>query len=252
MTAIVFSDVHLRDASSVKTRLVVRFLQEVASKFENIYILGDLFDIWPGTNEHLIKTFAPVIDALKHLVDDGHQLFYVEGNHDFLLGKFFSEQLGITVYPDAASEVWGDQRVFLTHGDMANPKQVGYRILRRILRNPLFQGLLKIVPPEFVFKAGLKSSSLSRSFQKKSAPDEQAIRNTYRKSAQKILEKGYDVVLMGHTHLPEDIRMEVGGRSCRYLNTGDWIKNFTYVEYDGNDFTTKTHPVKSALSLHGS
>ena len=86
MTAIFLSDVHLRDSVGVKSKLVIRFLQEVASTFEHIYILGDLFDIWPGTNAHLVQTFRPVIQVLKGLVEDGHQIHYIEGNHDFRLG----------------------------------------------------------------------------------------------------------------------------------------------------------------------
>src|SRR3954463_8803948 len=100
MNAIFLSDVHLRDSGSVKSKLVVRFLQEIASRFENIYILGDLFDVWPGTNAYLVRAFRPVIQALKHLVDDGHRVHYIEGNHDFFLGKYFSDSLGIEVYTD--------------------------------------------------------------------------------------------------------------------------------------------------------
>ena len=48
MTAIFLSDVHLRDSGSVKARLVIRFLQEVASRFEHIFILGDLLMSGPG------------------------------------------------------------------------------------------------------------------------------------------------------------------------------------------------------------
>jgi UDP-2,3-diacylglucosamine hydrolase len=244
MTAIFLSDVHLRDSSSVKSQLVIRFLQKEATQFERIYILGDLFDIWPGTSAHLIKTFGPVVESLKRLVNEGHVVHYIEGNHDFLLGEYFTKELGIHVHRDAATETWNGKRIYMTHGDMANPKDVGYRALRYILRNKLFQSGLKILPQEFVFTAGLKSSQLSRTFQRKVTRDEELIRDIYREGARDILKQGYDVIIMGHTHLPEDIPLVVDGRECRYINTGDWIKNFTYVEYDGVDFHTKVHPVR--------
>src|SRR4051812_8375031 len=104
MSAIFLSDVHLRDSDSVKTKLVIRFLQEVASRFENIYILGDLFDVWPGTNTFLVQHFDPVLKTLKNLVERGHQLHYIEGNHDFRLGAYFSKELGIKVYKDRHEE----------------------------------------------------------------------------------------------------------------------------------------------------
>ena len=62
--------------------------------------------------------------------------------------------------------------------------------------------------------------------------------------AEDIFQQGYDVVLMGHTHLPDDIETRVDGRPCRYINTGDWVRHFTYLEFDGSQFYTKTHPVK--------
>jgi UDP-2,3-diacylglucosamine hydrolase len=246
MTAIFLSDVHLRDSVSVKSRLVVRFLQEVASQFEKIYILGDLFDVWPGTNAYLVRTFRPVIQVLKNLVEGGHEIHYIEGNHDFRLGEYFAETLGIKVYPDQIIEQWNGKKIYMTHGDLGNPRQVGYRALRYILRRDLFQRFLTTIPSDFVYKVGIKSSSLSRRYQSqsKTVSTEAQIRQIYRKGAETIFREGYDVVLMGHTHLPDDVTTLVGERSCRYINIGDWVSHFTYLEFDGSQFYTKTHPVK--------
>lgn len=245
MSRIVLSDVHLRDSHSVKSKIVIRFLQEVASRFDHIYVLGDLFDIWPGTNPYLVKTFGPVLRALGRLVSEGRRVYYIEGNHDFLLGSYFSEELGIEVYPDKLVEDWNGRRIYLTHGDLANPREYNYQILRKILRNGVVQKLFQQLPPEWVFRAGLKSSQFSRNHQRKMTQSEAAIRGIYRESAFKLLREGYDVVLMGHTHLPDDVSIEVEGRACRYINTGDWIRHFSYLEFDGSQFYTRFHPVKN-------
>jgi UDP-2,3-diacylglucosamine hydrolase len=245
MNAIFLSDVHLRDGGSVKSKLVIRFLQEVASRFENIYILGDLFDVWPGTSAYLVRTYRPVIQTLKHLVDDGHAVHYVEGNHDFKLGEFFSESLGIRVHTDHLVETWNDKRVYMAHGDLGNPREVGYRVLRYLLRRQTLHTALRALPEDWVYKMGMRSSQASRTYQKKLPPDENAIRSIYRQSANGLFQRGYDVVIMGHTHLPDDYVVDVGGRTCRYLNTGDWVRHFTYLEFDGSDFYTRTHPVKT-------
>lgn len=245
MTAIFLSDVHLRDSHSVKTKLVVRFLQEVASQFEQIYILGDLFDVWPGTNAYLVRTFRPVIQVLKRLVEDGHTIHYIEGNHDFRLGGYFTEHLGIKVYANEHCEIWNGRRIYMMHGDLGNPREVGYRVLRYILRRDLLHLALRAVPQEWIFKTGLSSSQVSRKYQQKVPRDDAAIRQLYRQTADGIFKLGYDVVLMGHTHLPDDVTTVVEGRQCRYINTGDWVRHFTYLEYDGAQFHTKTHPVKN-------
>jgi len=248
MSAIFLSDVHLRDASSVKTGLVVRFLQEVASQYSKVFILGDLFDVWPGTTPFLVKSFGPVLDALKRLVRDGHEVHYVEGNHDFRLGSFFHEHLGVKVYPESIEENWSGKRIYMAHGDLGNPSDYGYRALRYLLRTEVVNMAARVMPGEWVFQVGLRSSQLSRAYQTRTGMTdvsrETAIRQVYRNAADKLFRSGFDLVIMGHTHLPDDVTTVVEGRQCRYINLGDWIRNFTYLEFDGAQFYTKSHPVK--------
>ena len=244
-TALIFSDVHLRDASSVKTKLVLRFLQEKASQFQKLYILGDLFDVWPGTNAYLVRTFRPVLEALRCLVRDGHEVHYLEGNHDFRLGQFFKDSLGVRVYDREIIEEWHGKKIYMQHGDLGNPKEVGYRALRYVLRHDLVQWVAtKVVPSEWVYRLGQNSSQLSRDYQKRHISEDDRIRAIYRATAEQLFAKGFDYVLMGHTHLPDDFKVQIGSRTCRYLNTGDWVRNFTYLEFDGKEFHSRTHPVK--------
>jgi len=244
MSAIYLSDVHLRDAYSIKARLVIRFLQQVASRHEEIYILGDLFDAWPYTSEFLLRAFRPVLQALKKLVEEGHTVHYIEGNHDFHLGEYFREDLGIDVHPRSFVQTRNGKKIYMAHGDLANRRDIGYHGLRFVLRSNLARTLFKYSPPELLFRIGSKSSVLSRRYQSKRPRQEIVIRQVYRDAAQRIFREGYDVVLMGHTHLPDDFTVTLEGRICRYLNTGDWVKHFTYLEFDGTQFYTKTHPVK--------
>lgn len=246
MSAIFLSDVHLRDATSVKTQLVLRFLSEKAANYHQIFILGDLFDVWPGTNSFLIDRFRPVTDRLHALVKEGHEVHYVEGNHDFRLGRYFSEHLGIHTHPDEFITEMGGKKLYLAHGDLGNPKDIGYRILRSVLRQDLLHLAMKAVPGKFIFDVGMKSSMTSRAYQDGRFSESTAsrIRQTYRQTAEKLFRSGFDMVVMGHTHLPDDVSTIVNERSCRYINTGDWVRHFSYLEFDGQQFYTRSHPVK--------
>lgn len=247
MNAILFSDVHLIDGTSVKTQLVIRFMQEVASRFERIYILGDLFDVWPGTNSYLIQKYQPVLSVIEQWVKEGRQVCYIEGNHDFKLGDHFIKKLGVKVVQNEIQETWNDRKVYLAHGDLGNPRDWSYKALRYLLRHPGLHGLMKFVPGKWVYDVGRRTSKASRGLQDKytfTKEKEAMIRQIYRNTAEGLFEKGYDIVVMGHTHLPDDYRKKVNDRECRYFNTGDWIKNFTYLEFDGKDFYTRTHPIK--------
>lgn len=245
MSAIFLSDVHLKDAASVKSQLMMRFFQEVASRFEKIYILGDLFDVWPGTTDYLLQAHKPILQVLGDLVRDGHPVSYLEGNHDFRLGKYFSEELGIRVFPDEIVENWNGRRIYMEHGDLGNPREKGYRALRYLLRRDLLHQAVGMVPSKWIFTLGDRASRLSRGFQKKVPPNEDKVREIYRAAAHRHFDKGYDIVIMGHTHIPDSYSAQVGDRTCHYYNTGDWVKNFTYLEFDGSQFYTRTHPVKN-------
>ncbi len=247
MDAIFLSDVHLRDVESVKTKLVMRFLQEVASRHERIYILGDLFDVWPGTTPYLIQRFQPVLQIFRRLVQEGHTLSYVEGNHDFKLGEYFSNDLGIRVYPDELVEDFAGKKVLMTHGDLGNPKQLGYRVLRKLLRSPLVQTTARLVPSPLVYEIGRRTSQASRDYNQRTPEQDIFVRDMFREAACRYFDRGHDVVIMGHTHIPDDYSIQRSGRPCRYFNTGDWVRNFSYLVFDGADFYTKSHPVSEHL-----
>lgn len=243
MTAVFMSDVHLIDGDSMKSKLVIRFLEEVASSYDELYILGDFFDIWPGTTTHLVDTYARVLSALRQLVEEGTQVYFVEGNHDFRLGDYFEKELGIKVYTDSLVRTFGTKQVYMMHGDTGNPKDLGYRALRFLLRRETVHKAKKIFPEAWAYKIGFHASRLSRKAARRTPELLENVRHTFRSTACKIMEQGYDLVLMGHTHIPDDHRVEINGRQCRYINLGDWVQNFTYLEFKEGEFYTKKHPI---------
>ncbi len=244
MSAILLSDVHLTDSTGEKAQTMLRFFRQTASQFQRIYILGDFFDVWPGTNAHLIEKFSPFLDLFSALVRNGHELTYVEGNHDFRLGKHFSENLGVRVIKNELAETWAGRRVYLVHGDLGNPAEKAYPLLRSFLRNEWLHWAIAPIPPRTLYSVANAVSSSSRRFQKSVPPDEEKIREIYRATAKQLFELGNDVVIMGHTHIPDQLHCEVEGRACSYYNLGDWVRSFTYLEFNGSEFYTKKYSVQ--------
>lgn len=243
MSALFISDVHLENADDLKTRSVIRFFQEVVGRYQQLYILGDLFDVWPGTGAYLIRRFDPVIAAMGRLIATGCEIHYLEGNHDFCLGEFFSKKLGICVYPREMDVTLGGRRTIMVHGDLENPDERGNRHLRRVFRSRPVQWLRSSAPDSWIFELGRKASNLSRSYQKEMLSEQrERVRAIYRRAALRYFDRGFDMVLMGHTHIPDDYYTTHSGRACRYVNLGTWVKNYSYLEFDGYDFYTKTHP----------
>jgi len=81
-----------------------------------LFLMGDNFDLLFGYNTY-IKTFSSeAIAVLQHL-SGRFEIYYFEGNHDFLLTEIFPN---IKVYPRESQPVkfqLNDQRVGLSHGD---------------------------------------------------------------------------------------------------------------------------------------
>jgi UDP-2,3-diacylglucosamine hydrolase len=142
-------------------------------------------------------------------------------------------------------EIWNGRKIYMAHGDLGNPSEKSYHALRYVLRTRVIQKVLGTIPPPLLFRLGEGASRLSRNFQKKVPPDEAKVRLIYRETAKGHFAAGYDVVIMGHTHYPDHFTWNEAGRECHYYNLGDWVKNFTYLEFDGSEFYTRTHPVKN-------
>ncbi len=247
MRALIVSDVHLCDLEDQKGRHFFSFLKEQSKNLDRLYVLGDLFDVWPGSSPLLVKRFQPLFDFFAEFVGRGGQIHYVEGNHDFQLGRKLQELVGFKVYRDSIQDRWNGQRILLCHGDTVNETDATYLRIRGFFRSRWFLLIRTLIPDRLAVYLGTTASRLSRESQLK-RPDlslrMERIKLRYREIVGELFLQGNDVVIMGHTHIPEDFRVEVQGRSCRYLNSGDWVKSFTFISYEAGAFRLQKHPLQ--------
>jgi UDP-2,3-diacylglucosamine hydrolase len=123
------------------------FLRSIGESATALYILGDIFDFWIEYRHAIRPDYFRTIHELKNLVDRGVEVHYFAGNHDFALGPFITDIIGIKVYYGHFSTVLQNRKVYLYHGDGLIRKDIGYRVLKRLLRNPLNQKVFKLLPP---------------------------------------------------------------------------------------------------------
>ena len=113
--------------------------------------MGDLFDAWIGDDD-----FTPpnnkIRIQLKQLTDSGIPVYLQQGNRDFLLGKRFAEDTGVTLIDEyAVINLYGTPTL-LTHGDLLCTDDLPYQAFRvkshsqewqqDVLSKPLFLRLL--------------------------------------------------------------------------------------------------------------
>jgi UDP-2,3-diacylglucosamine hydrolase len=232
------SDLHIgAEENSNETnrqKIILRFLQEIANDATHLCIVGDLFDFWFEYKYVIPKKYFRFIHQLKNMTDEGIEIHYLTGNHDFYLGSFLDESVDIKTWDHDCSLEFGGKKFYLFHGDGVAKKDVGYRILKRILRNRFNLKLYRWLHPDFGIPFARFVSGSSRKYTNQiNLRDE----SDYKDYAEKKFEEGYDYVLMGHRHNP--LEHIVGDH--KYINLGDWIDKYTYAIFDGKSLKLKKY-----------
>lgn len=228
------SDAHLgsdsREKEKIKEQKLLSFFEGLKKDARALYILGDLFEFWFEYKNAIPKEHFPVLMKLKELTELGIPITYLVGNHDFWLGDFLTKQIGIKIVREPLSIEHQGKRIYLLHGDGLAKKDMGYRILRSILRNRVNIRLYRLIPADIGIPLAKKVASFSRS---KTRLRDKKFLQDYREFARGKISEGHDAVIMGHTHQPcfEELSKGV------YMNLGDWFEHFTYGKLNQGKFS---------------
>lgn len=240
MKAYFISDLHLGaheiENPQAQEEAVNRFLSFMAQDATHLFIVGDFFDFWFEYRTVIPKDYFPVLCRLQQFSQKGIRLYYLAGNHDFALGTFFDRYLQMQTADDTLSIELGGKKFFLFHGDGIERGDKGYRFLKRILRSRLNQKLFRLIHPDFGIRLAKKVSGTSRKYS--TINNKLRSEEEYFEFAQKRFAEGYDYVIMGHRHNP--LIFEEKGK--KYVNLGDWITNYSYAVFDGNDLHLRYWP----------
>lgn len=225
------SDVHLSfSPSAIEQKKLTRlhsFLDFIKPDAEALFILGDLFDFWFEWYHVIPKYWFGVLHHFRNLIESGIQIHLIKGNHDFYLGHYLRDQVGFLCHGQSYTFSLNDKKFFLSHGDGLAKKDRGYRVMKKIIRNPLSIFLFKsILPADLGIQLAKWTSRSSRSLIQKK---KRHWSGEYFQVAREKFKQGFDYVILGHLHVPE-IRKE---EHHVYVNCGDWIGEFSYARFDG-------------------
>src|SRR5215467_429184 len=119
-------DAHLREGDE-EAPAFVRFLDALPRDIRTLVILGDLFAVWIGSPDLIRRHHRDVLDALARLRARGCSLVYVEGNHDYFLGRLYARELFDDFSPDTLDLILAGRLTHLAHGDLVNRRDRQYR-----------------------------------------------------------------------------------------------------------------------------
>lgn len=228
------SDVHLglleRQTDRKREDLLLKVLDKISIDAKEIFLVGDIFDYWFEYKEVVPSHFYRTLNKIDELKQKGIPITYIMGNHDFGHKSFFLNEFNIKIERGDIERIINSKKFYISHGDGKSKNDIGYLILKKILRSPISNFLFRLIHPDLGIKLAKGSSSTSRDHTDKK---DYGSNDGMKEFAFKKLEEGFDFVVMGHRHKAETIAHSNG----YYINLGEWLKTPTFGVYDGNHFT---------------
>jgi UDP-2,3-diacylglucosamine hydrolase len=213
------ADLHLQTEEPAITAGFLRFLQGEARSADALYILGDLFEAWIGDDDPN-PLHREIAAAIKALVDSGVPCFFIHGNRDFLLGKRFARESGMTLLPEEqVLDLYG-RKVLIMHGDTLCTDDTGYLAFRAKVHTPWIQTLF-LALPLFIrnriaakMRAGSKAANSSKSL---------SIMDVNPQAVIEVMEKHrVQWLIHGHTHRPDVHTLSANGEPAHRVVLGAW------------------------------
>jgi len=226
---VVISDVHL-GTYGCHAKHLLTYLNSIEPK--KLILNGDIIDIWQFNKRYFPKSHLKVIKKIMTMASNGVEVIYITGNHDEMLRRFSDTTIGnISIVDKIVLDLDGLKAWFF-HGDVfdvsiQNAKWLaklggyGYDLLTLINRGVNW----------YLEKRGKERYSLSKKV-KNGVKGAVKYINDYEKVISELaIENGYDYVICGHIHQPKMEYVENKYGKTVYLNSGDWVENFTALEY---------------------
>lgn len=224
---LVLSDLHL-GTFGCKARELNRYLSSVEP--EILILNGDIFDMWNFKKRSFPSTHMRIVKQIIRL-SEKVPVYYITGNHDEALRKYVPFHLGNLQLVNHLDLMHNGERYWFFHGDIFDASMQyakwlaklggwGYDLL--IATNNRVNSVLQAFGrPRMSFSKRIKNSV------KKAV---KYISDFEETAAELAIENGYDYVVCGHIHQPQDRIITNQHGSVRYMNSGDWIENLSALE----------------------
>ena len=145
------SDFHLgapdADSSLLREKKIVEFLDEIKHDASEIFIVGDMFDFWYEYRKVVPKGHVRLLGKLAEITDAGIPVHFFVGNHDMWMNDYLQKELNIKTYFAPQTFEFNNKRFLVGHGDGLGPGDRGYKMLKKVFRNPVAQWMFGILPP---------------------------------------------------------------------------------------------------------
>lgn len=218
----------------------IRWLDEIKTDCQVLFLMGDLFDFWHEWKFVVPKGYIRLLGKIAELKDSGIDIYFFVGNHDLWMRDYFQTELGIPVFFQKQICDISGKKFLLAHGDGLGPGDKGYKRMKKVFTNPFCQWLFRWLHPDIAMRMATylstKNKLISGEEDKEFLGEDKEYLILY--SNKKLETEDFDYFVYGHRHLP--MVLDLKGGAAKYINLGDWISYFTYGVFDGKSFHLKT------------
>jgi UDP-2,3-diacylglucosamine hydrolase len=239
------SDLHLEEARPDITAAFLQFLRRIEGDCTELYILGDLFEVWIGDDE-VTELSRQIADALSQLASTGSKIHLMHGNRDFLLGTDYATLCGASLIAEPFTVRSGAEEFLLLHGDSLCTDDVDYQQFRQMVREPQWQAQFLAQPlkarRDFARQARAQSQAAT-------AGKEMGIMDVNPSAVVQLLQDTQHTQLIhGHTHRParHEIALQqpiAAHETAVRMVLGDWDKQGWFAQLQDGKLSLQHFPL---------
>ncbi|QFZ87763.1 UDP-2,3-diacylglucosamine diphosphatase [Variovorax paradoxus] len=214
-TVDLISDLHLQASELATFEAWQGYLQTTPA--DALVILGDLFEVWVGDDAADQPGFEAQCVELLQRAAQRMPVFFMHGNRDFLVGKAFAAQCGLTLLDDPTVLVLHGERWLLSHGDALCLDDTEYLQFRAQVRTPEWQAAFLARPLEE--RRALARAIRTQSEDRKRDPSALWADVDANAAREWLQRAGASALIHGHTHRPAVHDL---GHGLRRIVLSDW------------------------------
>lgn len=234
MTVLFVSDLHIDDHHPEIAAQFLSFLAGEARGAEDLYILGDLFEVWIGDDDP-DPMKRHVLRGLHELTESGVACHFMRGNRDFLTGEVFADRTGCTMLEDLQTVDLFGTPALLLHGDTLCLDDHRYQEFRRMVRSDDWQQHFLSQPVHHRMAMARQARDASRSHTQ-TMPAE--IMDVSQAAVDAVMrETGVLTMIHGHTHRPAVHHFQLDGQPATRIVLGDWYEQGSVVRWSSEGYS---------------
>ena len=175
-----------------------------------------------------------VISEIFRIMQKDTKVIYITGNHDEFLRKYTDLSMGNLFLTDKYLLEIDGKKHWIFHGDIFDhTTKGGAKIIAKIGGIGYdWLILLNRAINWFLDSIGRQKVSLSKKIKNSVKKAVKFIADFEEKAIELAIDNHYEYVICGHIHMPSDREVVTEKGKTHYLNSGDWIENLSWLEYN--------------------